>query len=111
MSSFVFQSPGLLPGAGRWPVAVQTLVRSLFQAVMVPSGLTTRVQPQRWITTWWWNGHSSTQSFTDVVPPWALCLVWWTWQAPAGWSQPPAHWQCRSRSSTALRIPAGTVSA
>ena len=31
--------------------------------------------------------------------------------APAGWVQPPAHWQCRSRSSTALRIPAGTVSA
>jgi hypothetical protein len=25
--------------------------------------------------------------------------------------QPPAHWQCRSRSSTAFRIPAGTVSA
>ena len=30
--------------------------------------------------------------------------------APAGWVQPPAHWQCRSRSSTALRIPAGIVS-
>jgi hypothetical protein len=37
--------------------------------------------------------------------------VWCTSQAPAGWVQPPAHWQCRSRSSTALRIPAGTVSA
>jgi hypothetical protein len=43
--------------------------------------------------------------------PLALCLVWCTWQAPAGWVQPPAHWQCRSRSSTAVRIPAGTVSA
>jgi aminoglycoside phosphotransferase (APT) family kinase protein len=28
---------------------------------------------------------------------------------PGGLGQPPAHWQCRSRSSTALRIPAGTV--
>src|SRR6185436_7171185 len=63
------------------------------------------------MTIWWWNGHSKTQSLTDVVPPWALCVVWWTWQAPAGWWQPPADWQCRSRSSTALRIPAGTVSA
>ena len=71
--------------------------------VVVPSGLTTRVQPQRWITIWWWNGHSSTQSFTEVVPPLALCLVWCTSHAPAGWVQPPAHWQCRSRSSTALR--------
>jgi hypothetical protein len=22
--------------------------------VVVPSGLTTRVQPQRWMTIWWW---------------------------------------------------------
>jgi hypothetical protein len=29
----------------------------LFQAVVVPSGFRTRVQPQRWITTWWWNQH------------------------------------------------------
>jgi hypothetical protein len=27
----------------------------LFHAVVVPSGFRTRVQPQRWITTWWWN--------------------------------------------------------
>jgi hypothetical protein len=33
------------------------LVLSLFQAVVVPSGLTIRVQPQRWMTTWWWNRH------------------------------------------------------
>ena len=30
----------------------RTLVRSRFQAVVVPSGLRTRVQPQRWMTTW-----------------------------------------------------------
>ena len=41
------------------------------------------------MTTWWWKGHSRTQSFTEVVPPWALCVVWCTWQAPAGWVQPP----------------------
>jgi hypothetical protein len=29
------------------------LVLSLFQAVVVPSGLATRVQPRRWIMTWW----------------------------------------------------------
>ena len=102
---------GPLPGSGGWSVAVEDLVLFLFHALVVPSGLTTRVQPQRWMTIWWWNGHSSTQSLTEVVPPWALCFVWWTWQAPAGWVQPPAHWQCRSRSSTALRIPAGIDSA
>jgi hypothetical protein len=32
-------------------------VRSGFQAVVVPSGFRTRVQPHRWITTWWWNQH------------------------------------------------------
>jgi hypothetical protein len=31
-----------------------TLDRSRFQAVVVPSGLRTRVQPIRWIATWWW---------------------------------------------------------
>ena len=39
----------------------------------VPSGLTASVQPQRWMTIWWWKLQSSTQSFADVVPPWALC--------------------------------------
>ena len=33
----------------RW----RTLVRSLFQAVVVPSGFSTTVQPLRWISTWW----------------------------------------------------------
>ena len=28
-----------------------------------------------------------------------------------GLGEPPAHWQCRSRSKTALRMLAGTVSA
>jgi hypothetical protein len=38
-------------------------------------------------------------------------VVWWTWQAAAGWSHRPAHWQCWSRRVTALRIPAGMFSA
>src|SRR6185369_13809196 len=96
--------PGRYPARAGGPWLCRTLVLFLFHAVVVPSGLTARVQPQRWITIWWWNGHSSTQSVADVLPPRALCVVWWTWQ-------PPARWQCRSRSSTALRIPAGTVSA
>src|ERR1039457_1140055 len=45
-----------------------------------------------------------------VTPPWPLCLRWWTSQAAAAWWQPPAHWQCLSRSLTALRIAAGTSS-
>ena len=32
------------------------------------------------------------------MPPLALCLVWCTSHADAGWLHPPAHWQCRSRS-------------
>src|ERR1700759_2081990 len=103
--------PGRYPARAGGPWLWSTLVLFLFHALVVPSGLTTRVQPQRWITIWWWNGHRSTHSFADVVPPSALCVVWCTWQAPAGWVQPPAHWQCRARSSTAFRIPAGTVSA
>ena len=45
-------------GRGRYPARAggpwlcSTLVLFLFHAVVVPSGLTTRVQPQRWITTW-----------------------------------------------------------
>ena len=39
---------------------------SLFQAVVVPSGLTVRVQPRRWIMTWWWKKHSRTQPVTLV---------------------------------------------
>jgi hypothetical protein len=66
---------------------------------------------QRWMTTWWWKLQSSTQSLTDVLPPLALCLVWCTSHAEAGWVHRPAHWQCLSRSINALRIPAGMVSA
>ena len=36
---------GSLPGAGGWSVAVQDLVLFLFHALVVPSGLTTSVQP------------------------------------------------------------------
>jgi hypothetical protein len=82
----------------------------LFHAVVVPSGFSTRVQPQRWITTWWWKEQSRTQSLALVFPPWALCLTWWTSQAAAGWLHPPAQRQRRSRRMTALRMPAGMVS-
>ena len=41
---------GAARAGGPW--LCSTLVRSLFQAVVVPSGLSTRVQPHRWITTW-----------------------------------------------------------
>src|SRR5690348_9603296 len=75
-------SRGCYPARAGGPWLWSTFVLFLFQAVVVPSGLTTSVQPHRWITTWWWNGHSKTQSLTEVVPPRALCLVWWTWQAP-----------------------------
>ena len=44
--------PGELPGSGGGLWLCSTLVRSGFQAVVVPSGLSTSVQPQRWITTW-----------------------------------------------------------
>ena len=34
------------------PWLCSTFVLSLFHAVVVPSGFSTKVQPQRWITTW-----------------------------------------------------------
>src|SRR2546430_17525765 len=98
----VFSYPARAGGPWLW----STLVLFLFHALVVPSGLTTRVQPHRWMTTWWWNGQSKTQSLAEVVPPSALCLVWWTWQAPAGWVQPPAHRPGQARGSPALPVPA-----
>jgi hypothetical protein len=50
--------------------------------VVVPSLFRMRVQPHRWMTTWWWKKQRSTQSVTLVGPPSALCLTWWTWQGP-----------------------------
>jgi hypothetical protein len=41
--------PGSHPGRAGGPWLCSTLVRSLFQAVVVPSGFSTRVQPCRWI--------------------------------------------------------------
>src|SRR6266516_2087608 len=93
------------PARAGGPWLWSTLVLSLFHAVVVPSGLSTRVQPQRWIAIWWWKLHSSTQSAVLVLPPLALCLVWCTSHAEAGWSHPPAHRHLRSRKITALRIP------
>ena len=40
------------PPGGPW--LYRTLVWSGFQAVVVPSGFSSRVQPQRWMTIWWW---------------------------------------------------------
>ncbi len=57
--------PGCYPARAGGPWLWSTLVLSLFQAVVVPSGFRIRVQPHRWITTWWWNQHKSTQSLTD----------------------------------------------
>jgi hypothetical protein len=57
---------------------------------------------------WWWYRHSRTQFFTLVVPPWALCRMWWTSQAAAGRRQ-PGNRQCRSRRCTRFRMPAGMV--
>ena len=95
------------PARAGGPWLCRTLVLSLFHAVVVPSGLTARVQPSRWIITWWWYGHSKTQSLRLVLPPLALWVVWWTWQAPAGWPQPPAHSQCprwRTRGRYSCRV-------
>ena len=47
-------SPGLT-GAGGCPWLCSTLVLSGFHALLVPSGFRTKVQPQRWMTTCWWN--------------------------------------------------------
>ena len=65
-----------------------------FQALVVPSVFRISVQPRRWIMTWWWKKQSRTQSLVLVLPPFFLCLTWWTSQADAGWLQPPAHRQC-----------------
>ena len=46
--------PGPYPARAGGPWLCSTFVLSLFHAVVVPSGFSTRVQPQRWITTWWW---------------------------------------------------------
>src|SRR6266487_296995 len=62
-------APGCYPARPGGPWLCSTLVLSLFHAVVVPSGFSTSVQPHRWITTWWWNQHRSTQSLTDVGPP------------------------------------------
>jgi hypothetical protein len=43
---------GGYPGRTGGPWLCRTFVLSLFQAVVVPSGFRTSVQPHRWITTW-----------------------------------------------------------
>jgi hypothetical protein len=44
--------PGCHPGRTGGPWLCRTFVRSLFHAVVVPSGFRTTVQPHWWITTW-----------------------------------------------------------
>ena len=70
-----------------WSVAVQDLGFVSFHAVVVPSGFRMRVQPHRWMTTWWWNGQQHAV-LEDVLPLLALCFVWCTSHA-AGSAQPP----------------------
>jgi|HubBroStandDraft_3_1064219.scaffolds.fasta_scaffold38490_3 hypothetical protein len=64
------------PARAGGPWLCRTLVRSGFQAVVVPSGFRTKVQPHRWMTIKWWYEHSRTQSLRLVWPPLALCLTW-----------------------------------
>ncbi len=58
--------PGPYPARAGRPWLCRTFVLFLFHVVVVPSGLTARVQPHRWMTIWWWKGQSKTQSFADV---------------------------------------------
>ena len=106
------------PGGGRayparagGPWLWSTLVLSLFQAVVVPSGFTTRVQPLA-------VDHDLVvvAAQEDAVREAGLAavglvpgVVHLAGARRAGCSR-PAHWQCRSRSRTALRMWAGTVS-
>ena len=105
-------SAGPLPGAGGWSVAVQHLGLVLVPGRGGPVGVDDQGPAPAVDDDLVVEGAQQ-----DAVLARRSCrrgpcaVVWCTWQAPAGWVQPPAHWQCRSRSSTALRIPAGTVSA
>jgi len=64
-------APGYYPGraGGLW--LRSTLVLSGLQAVVVPSGFSTTVQPIWWIATWWWKKQYNAQSLTLVLPPFA----------------------------------------
>src|SRR5215813_12002891 len=73
-------------GGGLWLCRVR--VRSGLVAVVVPSGLRRRSQPQRWIAIWWWNPQSGTRFGRAVGPPRDLGMMWWMSQTGAGWSQP-----------------------
>ncbi len=102
--------PGGYPGraGGLW--LWSTLVLPGFHAVVVPSGFRTSVPPHP-VDDNLVVEQNRTHSRVLVLPPFFLCLTWCTSHAEAGWLQPPAHRQCLSRRVTALRIPAGMVSA
>ena len=78
-------------------------------AVVVPSVFRVMVQPHRWIRIRWWNEQRSRQLPRLVVPPWLRGMMWWTWQAAGGVSQPGAA-QCRSLVMIARRRCGGTIS-
>ena len=59
----------------------------------------------------WWYWHKRTQSVVLVLPPWRLCLTWWTSQWAGRRWQPPGQAQPLSRAMTALRMASGMVSA
>ena len=88
---------GYHPGRTGGPWLCSTFVLSLFHAVVVPSGFSTSVQPLRWIATWWWNVHSSTQSAVLVGPPSALCFrTVHLARRGRAWLHPPAHRHLRA---------------
>jgi hypothetical protein len=93
---------GFYPARAGGPWLCSTLVLSLFRAVVVPS----RVEHQ---------GPAPAVDHDLVVEraeqdavlhgrlaAVGLCRVWWTSQAEAGWLQPPAHRQWRSRRVTVI---------
>ena len=81
-----------LGGLWLWKI----LVPSGLRAVVVPSGCRATFQPHWWIAMWWWKKQYRAQPSTLVVPPSARWVTWWTSQAEAGWSQPPAQRQAGS---------------
>jgi hypothetical protein len=50
--------------------------------VVVPSGFRIKVQPHRWMTTWWWKKHYA--DFGIMPTWWRKLLVAAGWVA--GWS-------------------------
>ena len=101
-------NPGALPGPGGWPVAVQGL-----GLVLVPrGGRPVRVQDQGpapavdddLVVE---GAEQDAVCDVTVLPPLALCFVWCTSHADAGWLHPPAHRQCGPAGSPRCGCPPG----